>query len=75
MVLLTNIPLDISVFYAPYYKAMQDGEDYVSEHSNTPPKGWWKKELDRRRGRGNKPRTQVSAEQFVKESRRQGTKR
>lgn len=75
MTLVINLPLDVSVFYAPYYKALMDGEEYVPEHSNKPPKGWAKKELDRIRGRGNRPRQRVSLDQFVKESRNQGTKR
>ena len=75
MNLLTNLPIDVSVFYAPYYKAVMDGEEYVSEHSNKPPKGWAKKEMDRIRGRGNRPRQTVSVEQFVAESRNQGTKK
>lgn len=77
MILVTNLPLDKSNFYAPHYAAYMDGQTYEganTESANNPPKGWWKKELDKRRGR-NRPRQQVSLEKFVKESKNQGTRK
>tara|TARA_B100000029_G_scaffold515172_1_gene620946 strand:+ start:964 stop:1176 length:213 start_codon:yes stop_codon:yes gene_type:complete len=70
MLLLKYLPLDKSSFYAPMYNAAVEGEEYISEsQSGKPPKGWWKKELDRRRGR-NRPRDTISIEQFMKEVKR-----
>lgn len=75
MILVTNLPLDQSSFYAPHYAAYMDNETYEgAQSSNKPQKGWWKKELDKRRGR-NRPRQQISIEQFVKESKNQGTRK
>jgi len=74
MLLLVNLPVDDSSFYAPFYNAAQDGTSYKSDAGNEPNKGWWKEELDKRRGR-NKPRQQIGLEQFLKESRNQGTKK
>jgi len=64
MILLTNLPVDSSNFYAPHYNALMEGETYTHEDSSKPQKGWWKKELDRRRGR-NRPRQQVTLEEFM----------
>jgi len=67
MILLVNLPIDSSNFYAPHYSAFMDGETYegVEEvNSKNPPKGWWKKELDRQRGR-NRPRETVSIDEFM----------
>ncbi len=74
MLLLVNLPVDDSSFYAPFYNAAQEGTTYKSDIGNEPNKGWWKEELDKRRGR-NKPRQRIGLEQFVKESRNQGTKK
>nr|BAR34227.1 hypothetical protein [uncultured Mediterranean phage uvMED] len=74
MVLLVNLPVDESVFYAPFFSAAQEGTSYKSKEGTEPPKGWVKKELDRIKGR-NRPRKQLSVEQFVKESKRQGKTR
>jgi hypothetical protein len=74
MVLIVNLPVDDSVFYAPFFNAAQEGTTYKSEVGTEPPKGWVKKELDRIRGR-NRPRKQVSLDQFVKESKGQGKSR
>lgn len=73
MLLLVNLPVDSSSFYAPYYNAASEGEEYVSEYSNQAPKGWAKKELDRLRGRGNRPRNTVGLDQFLGEVKGQGT--
>lgn len=72
MILLTNLPIDTSNFYAPHYSAYVDGETYQGaeeniDKSNNPPKGWWKKELDKKRGR-NRPRQTVSLDQFVNDA-------
>lgn len=74
MVLLVNLPVDASSFYAPFYNAAQEGTTYKSESGSEPPKGWVKAELDRIKGR-RRPRKQVSLDEFVKESRGQGTKK
>ena len=74
MLLLVNLPVDSSTFYAPFYAAAQEGTSYKTEGGSEPPKGWAKRELDRIRGR-NRPREQVSVEQFVKESKGQGKSR
>jgi len=64
MVLLTGLPFDSSNFFAPYYKAYVEGEEYTGRESE-PPKGWWKKEMDRIRGRGNRTRETVSLDEFM----------
>jgi len=72
MTYLTYLPVDKSAFFAPVYNALMKGEEYSPEYndnSSKPPKGWWKKELDRRRGR-NRPRDTMSLEQFMKEVKR-----
>lgn len=74
MVYLTYLPVDKSAFYLPIYNSIVEGEDYNPDYgddskSPNPPKGWWKKELDRRRGR-NRPRDTISLEQFMKEVKR-----
>ena len=74
MLLLVNIPVDSSSFYAPFLNAAQEGTTYKTEGGSQPPKGWYKRELDRLRGR-NRPREQVSLDQFVKESKGQGKTR
>jgi hypothetical protein len=68
MILLTNLPVDSSNFYAPHYNALMNDETYEHEDSTKPQRGWWKKELDRIRGRGNRPREQVSVEDFVSDA-------
>lgn len=74
MLLLVNLPVDSSSFYAPFLNAAQEGTTYKSESGLTPPKGWYRAELDRIKGR-NRPRKQVSIDQFVKESKGQGKSR
>jgi len=74
MLLLVNLPVDSSSFYAPFLNAAQEGTKYKSESGLTPPKGWYKAELDRIKGR-NRPRKQLSIDQFVKESKGQGKSR
>ena len=74
MLLLVNLPVDSSSFYAPFLNAAQEGTTYKTEGGSQPPKGWDKRELDRLRGR-NRPREQVSLDQFVKESKGQGKTR
>ena len=74
MLLLVNLPVDSSSFYAPFLNAAQEGNTYKSEQGLEPPKGWYKSELDRIKGR-KRPRQQVSMDQFVKESKGQGKKR
>lgn len=65
MVYLSYLPVDKSQFYQPIYNAAVNGEEYTTpEDTSQPQKGWWKKELDRRRGR-NRPRTTMSLEQFT----------
>jgi hypothetical protein len=65
MVYLSYLPVDKSQFYQPIYNAAVNGEEYITpEDTPQPQKGWWKKELDRRRGR-NRPRTTMSLEQFM----------
>lgn len=70
MTLLSYLPVDKSSFYLPQYNAIVNGEkyepDYQEVNSQEPPKGWWKKELDRRRGR-NKPRDTISLDEFMKD--------
>ena len=69
MILLTYLPVDKSSFYAPMYSATMEGDEYIPDYetnSTKPPKGWWKKELDRKRGR-NRPRDTMSLEQFMGE--------
>lgn len=72
MVYLNNLPFDKSGFFAPLYNAVLNDEEYSPpssvDSSPNPPKGWWKKELDRRRGR-NRPRDTISLNQFMKEVR------
>ena len=51
------------------YSAIMEGDEYIPDYetnSTKPPKGWWKKELDRKRGR-NRPRDTMSLEQFMGE--------
>jgi len=68
MLLLNGLPLDKSIFFAPIYQAILNDEDYKPQSSSStePEKGWWKKELDRRRGR-SRPRTTMNVEQFMDE--------
>ena len=50
MLLLNGLPIDKSIFFAPIYQAIVNDEEYIPETSTSQPqKGWWKKELDRRR--------------------------
>lgn len=68
MNLLSYLPVDKSSFYLPQYNAIVNGEEYTPDYETggqTPPKGWWKKELDRRRGR-SRPRDTISLDEFVK---------
>ena len=68
MILLTYLPVDKSSFYAPMYSAIMEGDEYIPDYetnSTKPPKCWWKKELDRKRGR-NRPRDTISLDEFVK---------
>jgi hypothetical protein len=72
MILLTNLPIDTSNFYAPHYSSYVEGETYQGAEENivdvnNPPKGWWKKELDKKRGR-NRPRQTVSLDEFVSDA-------
>lgn len=72
MTLLSYLPVDKSSFYLPQYNAIVNGEEYSPEYNDaspTPPKGWWKKELDRKRGR-NKPRDTISLDEFMKDVKR-----
>lgn len=69
MVLLTYLPIDKSAFYGPMYSAILNDEEYTPEYSDTsnePPKNWWKKELDRIRGR-NRPRDTIGLDEFMKD--------
>ena len=69
MVLLAYLPVDKSSFYGPMYSAFMNEEEYIPEYSDNskePPKGWWKKELDRIRGR-NRPRDTMSLDDFMKD--------
>tara|TARA_R100000231_G_C5299295_1_gene157080 strand:+ start:539 stop:787 length:249 start_codon:yes stop_codon:yes gene_type:complete len=67
MLLLNGLPIDKSIFFAPIYQAIVNDEEYIPETSTSQPqKGWWKKELDRRRGR-NRPRTTMGIDQFMNE--------
>ena len=68
MNLLSYLPVDKSSFYLPQYNAIVNGEEYTPDFATgepTPPKGWWKKALDRRRGR-SRPRDTISLDEFVK---------
>ena len=61
--LLGTMPLDSSLFFAPYYKAYAEGN--LDDLSDEPPKDWWKKELDKRRGRSHRTRQATSIDQML----------
>jgi len=67
--LLGTMPIDQSLFFAPQYKAYLDGGEEAL--SDEPPKDWWKKELDKRKGR-NRERVATSLDTLLSEQKRVG---
>lgn len=56
--LLSTMPIDSSLFY-------QANTDPEQEVSDEPPKGWWKEEFDRRRGRNRRNRVNTTIDQMI----------
>jgi|DEB0MinimDraft_4_1074332.scaffolds.fasta_scaffold04620_2 hypothetical protein len=65
--LLSNLPFDKSSFYLPMYRAAQEGQDYTSNPEEID-RRYYKRQLDKVRGREGKQRKQISLEQFMKET-------
>ena len=63
--LLGTMPLEQSLFFAPQYLAIQEGGD--TNNPDEPPEGWWKEELDKRRGRSNKERVATSIDSMIQD--------
>ncbi len=58
------MPFEDSVFFLPLYQSAKAGEDYKPEDDD---RRWYKKQLDKARGRQDKPRKQISIDQFMNE--------
>lgn len=61
---MSNMPFEDSVFFLPLYQSAKAGEDYKPEDDD---RRWYKKQLDKARGREDKPRKQISIDQFMNE--------
>ena len=67
---MANMPFEDSVFFLPLYAAAKEGEEYNPKDDrkdNSSSRRWYKKQLDKIRGRDNRERKQVSVEQFMQE--------
>jgi|TARA_B100000902_G_C27196811_1_gene856926 hypothetical protein len=58
------MPIDSSLFYQAHTDPEQELE------SDEPPKGWWKEEFDRRRGRHRRDRVTTTIDQMIGEQQR-----
>lgn len=61
---MSNMPFEDSVFFLPLYHAAKAGEEYNPEDSD---RKWYKKQLDKMRGREGRERKQISLDNFMKE--------
>ena len=67
LLLLSGLPMDKSLFFAPYYEAMMEDEDYSPRERNSGTSDY-KKELDAKANRRGRPRTRMSLDQFIAQS-------
>ena len=61
---MSNMPFEDSVFFLPIYQAAKSGEDYNPEDKD---RRWYKKQLDKMRGREGRERKQISLDNFMQE--------
>jgi len=59
---MSNMPFEGSVFFLPLYRAAQEGESYNPKDDD---RKWYKKQLDKARGREGRVRKQVSIDEFM----------
>jgi len=67
LLLLSGLPMDKSLFFAPYYEAMMEDEEY-SPRERGSSKSDYKKELDMKANRSGKQRSRISLDQFLAQS-------
>ena len=67
LLLLSGLPMDKSLFFAPYYEAMMEDEEYTPRERGGS-KDNYKKELDRKANRRGKARSRISLDQFLAQS-------
>lgn len=67
--LFGTMPLDTSLFFQ---KFANDDPEKVNEDTSEPPKGWYKEELDRIKGRSNRQRRATSIDEMMKDHNRIG---
>lgn len=68
---MSNMPFEDSVFFIPLYRAAKEGVEYNSAE-DTSDRAWYKKQLDRMRGREGRQRKQVSIDEFMGEMSKNG---
>lgn len=61
---MSNMPFEDSVFFLPIYQAAKSGEEYNPEDKD---RRWYKKQLDKMRGREGRERKQISLDNFMQE--------
>ena len=59
--------MDKSVFFAPYYEAMMNDEQYTPDRPNSS-RSNYKKILDEKSNRRGRPRSTMSLDQFIAQS-------
>lgn len=74
LLLLSGLPMDKSLFFAPYYEAMMEDEDYNPRERSSSNSSNYKKELDAKANRRGRPRTRMSLDQFLAQSNGLGTR-
>ena len=68
--LLSTIPIDASLFYNQFIEYGEDGT--IQQKSDEPERGWWKKEFDRMRGRGDRQRVATSIDEMIQDQKNIG---
>ena len=63
---MSGLPMDKSLFFAPYYQAIMEDEEYTPDRQNT--SSDYKKELDSKSNRRGRARTRMSLDQFIAQS-------
>jgi hypothetical protein len=59
--------MDKSVFFAPYYEAMMNDEEYTPDRPKSS-RSDYKKILDQKNNRRGRPRSTMSLDQFIAQS-------
>ena len=68
LLLLSGLPMDKSLFFAPYYEAMMEDEEYSPRERGSSSKSDYKKILDQKSNRRGRPRSTMSLDQFIAQS-------